>query len=432
MKKSSLIEDTLECCLAQITSKEQLLPLALTKAAQKCNLSLPEFELQRLTTSILKTEGNVLQIDLDPPCALGETEEEVQAAVQGIINELVDSVPEIEEYISNILSEAIPDALAKVAELISNRISEQALEHTLHLRSAQSERAQTVQRLWGSAIDQLDFLRHMVLEWGYVAIELRRGAYANRNTAFALNKLVARAYEVVGEIITLVRAGYADGGLARWRSLHEICVVALFLAKRSDRCAQMYLSHHLVEELRLLEFNKVSGIATHHERHVRSLRKQKAAMINKFGKNFANDYGWASVELGRAKTTFRDLESHVELEILRRGYQKANSTVHGGALATLTRVSLGPSGVDGTEAPPAYGCEVAIDYATASMSMLVAELCIETENADLLTMNMVVQDCAFKIREIIDQRKKTILGTTPRAKILIRKAERRKFRGRLN
>ncbi|MFZ2973642.1 MAG: DUF5677 domain-containing protein [Ferribacterium limneticum] len=385
-----------------------------------------------MTTAILNAEGNLLQLDLDPPCALGETEEEIQATAQRLFDELIESMPDIEDNLVEAISKAVPDVLARVAEIIGDHISDQALEHTLHLRKAHSDRANTVQRIWGTAIEQLDFLRHMVLEWNCVAMELHSGAYANPNTAFALSRLVTRAYEIVGEIITLVRAGYADGALARWRSLHEICVVAMFLSRRSDRCSQMYLSHHWVEELRLLEVDKASGTASannaHLDRYIRDLRKQKSAMANEFGKAFASDYGWASVELGRSKTTFRDLESHVGLEILRRGYQQANSTVHGGALATLTRISLGPGGIDGTDVPPAYGCEMATNYATASLSMMVAELCLETENADLVAMNMVVHNCASKIREQIEYGQKEVSGDSPRAKILMRKAARRKFR----
>jgi hypothetical protein len=434
MKKPSVIQDALDHCLAQVTSREQLLPLLLAKAAKRRNLSLPKLEIQRLTTAILNAEGDVIQLDLDPPCAFGETEEEIQATVQGLMDELKESLTDVGDDIAEAVSRAIPDALAEVAELVGDHISEQALEHTRHLRKAHLDRAEAVQRMWGTAIEQLDFLRHIVLEWGYAAVEQHQGAYANPNTAFALSRLVARTYEVVGEIILLARAGYADGALARWRSLHEICVVAMFLARRSDRCAQMYLSHHWVEKLRLFEVGRANGTAratnTNRDRYVSDLRMQKTAMVNKFGTAFASDYGWASVDLDRAKTTFRDLESHVGLETLRRGYQQANSTVHGGALATLTRISLGADGIDSTEVPPAYGCEIATNYATASLSMMVAELCLKTENADLVAMSLVVHNCAFKIREQIEQAQKKVSGDSPRARILMRKAAQRKSRAK--
>jgi hypothetical protein len=42
----------------------------------------------------------------------------------------------------------------------------------------------------------------------------------------ALVRLHARACQIAQEILTLVRAGYADGAMARWRALFEIGTVA--------------------------------------------------------------------------------------------------------------------------------------------------------------------------------------------------------------
>lgn len=435
VNKSTSIQEALDRCIAEITSPEEVLPLAIARAAKRLNLSLPEHEAQRLATAMLNAEGRSIQIDLDTPCALGEIEDQVKATVQRLVDELPDSIAELEGCVVEAISQAVPDVLREVAEVLGDHISKEAIEHTLQLRKIHSDRAETVRGMWGPAIDQFDLLRHIVLDWNYEALEHRRGAYAMPSTAFALTRLVARAYEVAGELISLVRDGYSDGALARWRSLHEICVVAIFLARRSDRCSEMYLSHHLVEQLRLLEVDRVTGAIAvrdaQRERYARNLRIRKTAAVKKFGAAFARDYGWASVELGRDRTTFRDLESQVGLETLRRGYQQANSTVHGGALAALTRISLGPDqGIDGAEISPAYGCEVAMNYATASLSMLVAELSLYTENADLVAMSLVIHNAGRKIREQISQVQKKEAGESPRAKLLMRKTVQRHLQGK--
>lgn len=154
---------------------------------------------------------------------------------------------------------------------------------------------------------------------------------------------------------------------------------------------------------------------------------QKALLVKKFGIIFAADYGWASVELGCKKTTFRDLESHVGLDMVRRGYQRANSAVHGGALAALTRISLDNSEIDGTDVSPAHGCEVAINYASSSLSMTVAELCLQIEDADLLTMSMVIHNYRKKICDRICDKKNHLLGKSIRSKILARKVSHRRL-----
>ncbi|WP_217430933.1 DUF5677 domain-containing protein [Sphingomonas bacterium] len=49
--------------------------------------------------------------------------------------------------------------------------------------------------------------------------------------------LHARACQVVFEIITLMENGLADGAMARWRTLHEITVVATILAEHGEELA---------------------------------------------------------------------------------------------------------------------------------------------------------------------------------------------------
>lgn len=116
------------------------------------------------------------------------------------------------------------------------------------------------------------------------------------------------------------------------------------------------------------------------------------------------------------------------LEKLRKGYQRANSAVHGGALATLTRISLGATLVDGTELPPAYGCEMAVGHAAASLSMLVAELCLETENADLLTMSMLVHRWSLEIRDQIERVQRRFSGGSSRDRLIARRMAKRAAR----
>jgi hypothetical protein len=349
-----------------------------------------------------------------------------------MVSEMNASLAETVDEVTGAISKAIPVALGDIAGVVGEHLSEQSLEHASQLEKAYLERTEAVQRMWGEVLDRLDFLRHIVLEWNSAASQHREGAYSRPNTSFALDRLVARAYETVGEVITLARGGYADGALARWRSLHEVCVIAMFLGRQSDACALMYLEHHKVEELRLLRIDSSRGTAMAidegYGQYRRDLLGQTAALVTKFGKAFASDYGWASIELGRPKTTFRDLENHVGLETLRRGYQRANSAVHGGALATLSRVSLGPGVIDGAWIPPAHGCEVALNHATASLSMMVAELCLDIADADVISLSMVVHDCMRRIREQIDSTCAKISGDSLRDRILQRKAAQRKLR----
>lgn len=433
--KVGSIQHGLELAIQTATAKEQLLPGMVNRSAERQRLELSPDEVDRLSAAILSSAGEVLNLDLDLPCGLGASEAEVQVNVQAILDDISLSMEQTTESISLAISEVVPSVLKEVAKGISNKLSECSVQHADELSRLHANRVKSVERLWGPALQRLEFLRHIVCEWGVNAQETRKGCFSQPSTAVALERLVARVYEVSGEIVVLATQGYADGALARWRTLHEICVVAMFLALRTDRCAAMYLLHHKVEELRLLLADRASGtssvLAIHRDRYARELRRQCASLVAKFGAAYGGDYGWAAIELGRARVTFRDLEEHVGLETLRRGYQQANGAVHGGALATLTRISLGPLADHRPDMPPAYGCEVAASYTLASLTMLIAELCIGTESADLLAMNLVVQNCATEVRAIIDRSLERISKSSPRARMLMRKellmAQKRKL-----
>lgn len=416
----------------ELSSPQTLLPIWISRIAVELQLNLSNQDIECLVSAIQNADGDSLSLDLDAPCAFGETQEEAQKNIQKIIDALSEATPKMQEELEDALSSVIPEMLSKVAEDIGEHLTDQIFNHAKELTKVHADRIESVLRLWGPAVEQLEILRHLVLEWSFKAQEKRQGTYSHPNTAFALHSLVERAFEITGEIVVLIRSGYADGALARWRSLHEVCVVAMFLAPRSDKCAEMYLSHHWVEESRLLEIDKGSGTARHEnphkDRYKRDLRLKVAALSSQFGEKFSSDYGWAAVDLGCARTKFRDLENHVGLETLRRGYRQANNTVHGGALATLTRISLGPGVDKSAHSPLAYGCEVAANYTAASLSMMVAELCLETESAEILTMNMVIYNQARKIIEHIEKVQQRITRASPREKILARRAALRASR----
>lgn len=180
MKKTPSIQEALDRCVAQATASEKLLPLALAKAAKRRNVILSGDEIRGLAIALFNAEGERIQLDVNPPCAFGNNEKEVRETVQGLVDELGESIAEVWDNVEEAISHAIPNALASVAEFIGDRVSEKALEHTLHLRKAHSDRAETVQRMWGKAIEQLDLLRHIVLEWNHTAVKHRKGRTPNQ------------------------------------------------------------------------------------------------------------------------------------------------------------------------------------------------------------------------------------------------------------
>jgi len=64
---------------------------------------------------------------------------------------------------------------------------------------------------------------------------------------FVLTRLHVRACQVSDEVITLLENGFADGAMARWRTLHELGVVATLIADGDERLAERYIHHDAVD-----------------------------------------------------------------------------------------------------------------------------------------------------------------------------------------
>jgi hypothetical protein len=66
-----------------------------------------------------------------------------------------------------------------------------------------------------------------------------------------LIRLLVRAWQVTDEILCLLENGFADGAMARWRTLHEIHVVAAVLMRHGESITERYLAHQAVESKRI-------------------------------------------------------------------------------------------------------------------------------------------------------------------------------------
>jgi len=161
-----------------------------------------------------------------------------------------------------------------------------------------------------------------------------------------LTRLHARACQVSAEIIALLKAGFADGAHARWRTLHEIAVVSTFIAKHGAETARRYLAHGAVES------NKA---ATQYQRHcsaigygpldpkeITEIQRRYAAALQRFGRDFRGSYGWAASALRKSKPTFSDIEQDVKLDSLSPFYRLASHNVHANPKGLSVKLGLGP------------------------------------------------------------------------------------------
>jgi len=104
-------------------------------------------------------------------------------------------------------------------------------------------------RSWRKPLDRLEQLLVIAAETGELfSAQWPWAESQDADLVFdVVRRLQARACQVAGEVLTLLKAGYPSGAHARWRAMHETAVTAAFIAKHGRATAERYLLHEHVE-----------------------------------------------------------------------------------------------------------------------------------------------------------------------------------------
>jgi hypothetical protein len=196
----------------------------------------------------------------------------------------------------------------------------------------------SLRRKWDVPIQLLEVLIAIATEvGGTMNDELRaEGDAQTANTVEVLTRLHARACQVASEIRTLLCCGFADGALTRWRTLHEISVLASFVQAHGEAAAECFLAYRPIEHLKAAEEFQFSCRALGYDpltqQELDTISKDAEIAKRRFGRQSSRDYGWAAPFLAEGREpTFRALQESVGLRHLRPFYKMASDNVHASA-----------------------------------------------------------------------------------------------------
>lgn len=215
-------------------------------------------------------------------------------------------------------------------------------------RKAQRKRRRTgrltafrrrLKRYWGDPLDSLEELVATCAELGDQVAQAHQG---ESKLFLALELLRTRAIQVGWEVHALVSSGYADGAYARWRTLHELAVVSEFLQEFGEEVAARYLEHaHIKNRQIIREYNecqerlKYPRIPQSEVDHSESVKKQ---LLDRYGPEFGNTWGWAAKACGKSDPSFFDLRERTGYGHWKAHYGMANHPVHAGPHGVLFRL----------------------------------------------------------------------------------------------
>lgn len=204
----------------------------------------------------------------------------------------------------------------------------------------------TLEQVWGDAFQRYDAVVYASYEQGaFWAEEAHQPA---RPLVWeTLLDLHARASRTASEIGALHRSGHPVGADARYRSLHELAVVAFVLQESDEEITERYRDYEAVEQYE---------DAQHYQRHVstlgygplpddevETLRERHDEVVARWGQAIKKPNGWA-VPLANEKSgsvSFARLEKIAGLDHLRPIYRYGSHAVHGGPRsASIQRVEI--------------------------------------------------------------------------------------------
>jgi hypothetical protein len=252
----------------------------------------------------------------------------------------------INRFCETQFSKIIPDVACRTAKSVLKDLKcRWPNEHTLQEGDLSGFRERLEER-WGKPVGQLRMLLTMSREWCQDAHQRESARKSNKSAKVRglLIRLLVRACQVTDEIICLLENGFADGAMARWRTLHEIAVVAAVISAHGESAAERYLAHQAVESKRAMDkylaCYKQLGYKPLPAREQRKVLTNYDKSVAQYGNSFKSDYGWAASHLKKERPTFADLESAAGRAEMRAHYQMGNDNVHAGIKSMFIRLGL--------------------------------------------------------------------------------------------
>lgn len=339
---------------------------------------------------------------------------------------------------SRVIDKIIPTTADDIAHVILRRIKRNAKNG---LGERDLDRAAFEYRLWdrwGRALELLGLEIALACEAGGLANKWLRNHFRIKGAFVVevLTRLHARACQVAGEVKSLLSAGYADGAVARWRTLHELSVVSWFIKDKGNDVAERYLLHSTIDSLRAAqqynEFAPIVGYKALTQKELTTLERESCRLMQRFGGSFREEYGWASEALGKPRPRFADIESSADLRAFRPWYKSASCNVHAGPEGALFRLGLlqnagpvllaGPSNAGLDEA----GRLTAISLAQVSTSLLLHRITFDSLvwSKMLLSLCGDVEHAFTKAQKLLVREERTLARQTQARKEARRKRKK--------
>lgn len=392
----------------------------IAKELKKKGIILNNDQMARLEKQLKKRPFNNSEINL----GLNEEQERI---IKNIVGEKLTINLGNEKELNDLFHDyllIVKDEYPKMVEETTRIIYSSAMRNMKYmLRNQRKMIKGLIKRLkkdWGKPLDLIEAYIKISYEAGDEFNQTyRKEAAESQDFIFeVLTRLHARACQIASEVLVLLENGFADGAHARWRTIHEIAVVASFIKEFGNEVAERYLLYENIESyrasLKYQEHYQALGDDPFPQHELNSMKETYEDLIQRFGDSFSKPYGWASSVFGDKPPKFADIEKLSELSHWRPYYKLASNNIHADPKGIMFKLGLlgnpndillaGPSNMGLTD--PAHGTVISLGIITTTLintrptfdSIVISNI--------LLSLQTQIGEECLKVQRSIEKREK--------------------------
>ncbi|MGM1062168.1 DUF5677 domain-containing protein [Saccharothrix sp. Mg75] len=210
-----------------------------------------------------------------------------------------------------------------------------------------------------------------------------------------LTGLYARACRTALEIHHALAGGYPMAALARCRTLHEIAVIMLVLTEFGETTEHADLAERFYLHERVLTAKDAKTYQDHCEvlggepladEEIAELEQARQELLDRFGTDYKDSYGWASGVDGLRRPNFAQLEKLVKVAHLRGHYYWASHEIHADARGDQLNVVERGDVLHRQTGPMLSGLAEPATWALASLELCMQTLLYSTDDVSPLEM----------------------------------------------
>lgn len=180
----------------------------------------------------------------------------------------------------------------------------------------------------------------------------------------------------------------------------------MVLQQNSDEVCEMFVDYEVVEKYKRaqdFEFkrNLINWKPVPKEQ-MKLLIERRKEVIEKYGKEFKESYGWTKNLLPKGRRNFRELEELVSMDFMRPFYSWANDNVHSsisGIKNRLGHFEKLPNTYLRLSGPSVYGLADPVQFTVASLKLITQDLVEDHKSLQQVLILSLLDILEEKIKE---------------------------------